>query len=190
MRGFDLPLFVIRNRNELNDIHEWLVKSKEPDKYETVCIDSLSEIAEVLLAEEKKVVNDPRQAYGIMSDLMNEAIRGFRDLPKHTLFTAKTRKLIDDTTQRITYMPSVPGQALLNNLPYFFDEVFLLRFGTVNKVKNVRHIQTVGDHQYICKDRSGKLNREEPPHTGNIINKILDIPVKPAGAPAKPSTGE
>jgi hypothetical protein len=196
LKAFDIPMFSITSREELNEIHDWLSKSKEADKYESICVDSLSEIAEVLLSEEKAVpttnggVRDPRQAYGAMADLMNITVRGFRDLPKHTYFSCKVRKLEDELTGKINYLPSVPGQMFLDSLPYLFDELFILKFGVVNKVKNVRHLQTVGDHQWVAKDRSGKLMPQEAPHLGKIMNKILAPSVQPAGAPAKSTTGD
>ena len=106
----DLPVFDINNRNDLNDAYDWLSMSKEAkDSYETICIDSLSEIAEVLLAEEMLNHKDPRKAYGIMAELMAITIRGYRDLPFHTYFTAKVKKIVDEASGATSFMPSVPG---------------------------------------------------------------------------------
>ena len=177
LKNRKLPVVEIDNRNTLNDVYTWLLKSKEADKYETICLDSLSEIAEVLLAEEKPEHKDARQAYGVMADLMTDTIRGFRDLPKNVYFTAKTKKVVEEATGRISYMPSVPGQALLNSLPYFFDEVFVIDHGLTKKEPNkprtkYRFLKTVGDTKYIAKDRSGKLGPQEKPDLTYIFNKI------------------
>lgn len=178
LKNHSVPVVEITDRSSLNDVYAWLQTSKEASKYKTICIDSLSEIAEVLLSEEKQEVKDPRQAYGVMSDLMTETIRGFRDLPLNSYFTAKTRKIVDELTGRISYMPSVPGQALLNSLPYFFDEVFVLQFGLTPKTKDkskrtkFRFLKTTGDSQYIAKDRSGNLLEKEKPDLTYIFNKI------------------
>ncbi len=187
----DIPVAEVHSFKEIDDIHTWLQKSKEAAKYKTICTDSMSEEAELILAEEMQKTKDGRQAYGAMADLMAYSIRGFRDLPKHTVFTAKVRKIVDDTTGVIRYFPSVPGQQLLNNLPYFFDEVFRMDFGMTKKKPSTqyRYIDTVGSRQFICKDRSGKLNPKEPADLTHIFNKILSKPKAVKAAPKKASGG-
>jgi len=176
----DVPVIEVHSFKEIDEVHSWLLKSKEADKFDTICTDSMSEEAELILAEEMQKTRDGRQAYGTMADIMAYSIRGFRDLPKHTVFTAKVRKIVDDASGAIKFYPSVPGQQLLNNLPYFFDEVFRMDFGTTKKTadkpaQQYRYIDTVGNRQYICKDRSGKLNAKEPADLTRIFNKILQL---------------
>ena len=56
-----------------------------------------SEIAEVVLSEERARTKDPRQAYGAMADQMQQLIRMFRDLPnKHVVMTSKLEKTQDE----------------------------------------------------------------------------------------------
>ena len=183
----DVPVIEVSSFKEIDEVHSWLQKSKEADKYQTICTDSMSEEAELILSEEMQKTRDGRQAYGAMADIMAFSIRGFRDLPKHTVFTAKVRKIVDDSTGSIKFYPSVPGQQLLNNLPYFFDEVFRMDFGMTKKTadapaRQYRYIDTVGNRQYICKDRSGKLDAKEPADLAYIFKKILYT------APAKTQT--
>jgi len=190
----DVPVIEITKREEINEVFKWLSKSKEI-KYKTICIDSLSEVAEVLLAEEMAVQKDGRQAYGKMAEVMTLLIRSFRDLPMHTVFTAKVRKIVDDNTGTIRYFPSVPGQQLLNNLPYFFDEVFRMDFGKKKDKTLYRYIDTVGSRQYICKDRSNRLAAQEPPNLTHVFNKILNTPkpvakTTPPSKPSKPQEGK
>ena len=168
-----LPVFEVDTRNDLNEVHEWLKLSKEADKFDTICIDSLSEVAEVLLSEEKLQTKDARQAYGAMADLMAVTVRGFRDFKKHVIFTAKNKKIIEESTGAISYMPSVPGQQFLHGLPYFFDEVFYMDYGKLADGTRYRFLNTVGDRQYIAKDRSGVLLPREKPDLQYIFDKIV-----------------
>jgi len=174
---FDLPVFEIDGRNQLNDAYDWLKSSKEAkDKYDTICIDSISEIAEILLAEEKASTKDIRQAYGTMAELMTITIRAYRNLPFHTYFTAKVKKVVDEQTGATSFMPSVPGQLLLNNLPYLFDEVLRLEIGKMPTTKEkYRYLDTIGDRRYIAKDRSGRLAPQEEPNLKNLIHKITNV---------------
>ena len=139
--------------------------------FETICLDSITEIAEVILSREKSNSKDGRMAYLVMGDLINTYIRRFRDLPFNTYFTAKVDKMQDEMG-KVLYSASLPGRKTSGNLPYFFDEVFALRTersedGTVKRV-----LQTADDGIFNAKDRSGVLNYYEEPNLGTILNKI------------------
>ena len=153
----DLPVIELTNRNIINDVHSWLSMSKEAKQYKTIFIDSISEVAEILLAEELSNTKDGRAAYGEMASLMTTTIRGYRDLPFNVIFTAKVKKIVDEASGAQTFMPSVPGQVLLNNLPYLVDLVMLMAIGKTKDGTKFRYLDTVGDRRYVAKDRSGKL---------------------------------
>lgn len=172
----DLPVFLIKDREDCNEVYEWLTKSNEADEFDTICIDSLSEIAEVLLADEKANSKDARQAYGVMNDEMTTLIRAFRDLPKHVYFSAKMKRLVDDASGRVSFIPSVPGQTLLQGLPYFFDEVLALRIGVMEGGATYRYLMTKKDTQWEVKDRSNKLEPMDKPDLKHIIAKVVGTP--------------
>jgi len=175
----EIPVIEINNVDEVNEAFEWLEKSKEAKKYQTICVDSLSELAEKLLVERMEANKDGRAAYGEMANLMTLSIRGFRDLPFHTVFTAKEKKVTEEATGVTTFQPSVPGQVLLNNLPYFFDEVFRMDYIKV-KGNQFRALYTEGTRRFVAKDRSGKLAVPvEQPNLTTVFNKILSKPSKP-----------
>ena len=172
LKEYDLPYIEITSLADLHDAYAWLIGSDEAKAFESVALDSFSEIAEVVLADEKKVLvsgklRDPRQAYGAMADKMADLLRAFRDLPgKHVYFSAKMEKAIDELGMS-TFAPSMPGNKFAQQLPYFFDEVFAFR-------KEAGHfaIMTGTDGLWSAKDRSGKLDLWEPPDLGAIIKKI------------------
>jgi hypothetical protein len=153
------------------EAYEWL-SSGEAKKFQSVALDSISEIAEVCLNGEKKIAKDPRQAYGAMQEQMAEIIRAFRDLPgRHVLMTAKLEKTADEMG-RILYSPSMPGNKTGQSLPYFFDEVLALRVEKDADGVSQRALMCDSDGLWIAKDRSGKLATWEAPDLGEIIKKI------------------
>lgn len=54
----DLPAVEIKDVNDLGEVLGWLEGSKEADAYESVCLDSISEIAEVVLCSPSKIRHD------------------------------------------------------------------------------------------------------------------------------------
>jgi phage nucleotide-binding protein len=169
----DVPYIEINSIEALHDAYEWLVSSAEAAEFQSIALDSISEIAEVVLNAEKKATKDPRQAYGLMQEQMAETIRAFRDLPgRHVYMSAKLDKSQDEMG-RILYAPSMPGNKTGQQLPYFFDEVLALRVERDADGNAYRALLCDGDGSWLAKDRSGKLDQWEAPDLGEIIKKIM-----------------
>lgn len=173
----EFPYIEIGSMLALRDAYEWLAESEEARQFQSVMIDSISEIAEVCLGDEKRDAKDPRMAYGAMQESITLMVRTFRDLPgRHVLMTAKVEHAKDDLGS-VMYAPSMPGNKLGQALPYFFDEVLALRLERDAEGVMQRVLQTQPDGFWQAKDRSGKLepweNASNPTETmARIIAKI------------------
>lgn len=174
LREFDLPMINIKTIKDLYDVYTWAISSHEAKQFETLYLDSLTEIGEVVLANAKNQSKDPRQAYGKLLDDMIPLIKSYRDIPnKHVIMTAKQEMNKDELSGLISNGPMMPGSKMGQQLPYLFDEVFRLGVGETEQKVKYRYIQTVPDSQYEAKDRSGVLDPIERPDLKFIINKIL-----------------
>lgn len=173
----DISFIEIGSMDDLMEAYKWLTQSEEAQHFQSVALDSISEIAEVVLnAEKKKIVNgkvvDPRQAYGAMQEQMADIIRVFRDLPgRHVYMSAKLEKTQDEMG-RVLYSPSMPGNKTGQSLPYFFDEVLALRVERDSDGVAQRALMCDSDGLWQAKDRSGKLSAWEAPDLGAVIAKI------------------
>jgi phage nucleotide-binding protein len=168
----DVSYVEVSSYDTLMEAYRWVTESDEAKHFESIALDSISEIAEVVLNHEKKIAKDPRQAYGSMQEQMSDIIRAFRDIPnKHVYFTAKCEKATDETG-RILYAPSMPGNKTGQQLPYFFDEVLALRVEKDAEGVAQRALMCDSDGIWQAKDRSGKLDTWEAPDLGAIIRKI------------------
>jgi len=167
----DLPFIEISSIDDLREAYQFITSDKG-DEFQSVALDSISEIAEVILNAEKKNTKDPRQAYGAMQEQVADLIRAFRDLPgKHVYMSAKLEKSQDEMG-RILYAPSMPGNKTGQQLPYFFDEVLALRVERDAEGVTQRGLMCDSDGLWQAKDRSGKLDQWEMPDLGAIIQKI------------------
>ena len=168
----DLPFIEISDMETLREAYTWLTQSDEAKGFQSVALDSISEIAEVVLNAEKKATKDPRQAYGAMQEQMADIIRAFRDLPgRHVYMSAKLEKTQDEMG-RVLYAPSMPGNKTGQALPYFFDEVLALRVEKDSENNTQRALMCDSDGLWLAKDRSGKLDAWETPDLGAVIAKI------------------
>lgn len=174
IRHMSIPVIQIETRADVREALQWLQESDEARQFQTVCLDSISEIAEQVLSAEKELTRDPRRAYGALLDEMIPLVKGFRDLPgKHVLVTSKMEQTKDDFSGVITCRPSMPGSKLGPELPYLFDEVFYLGIGQTDDGQTYRYLLTQPDGAHEAKDRSGALDPMEKPDFSNIIQKIM-----------------
>ena len=176
LNEYNLPFVAINNIDDMDNMYNWFAYSTEARQFQTICIDSLSEIGEVVLANAKATVKDPRQAYGELIERMTLLIRKFRDIPGyHVYFSAKQEYIKDEATGITMHGPSMPGKALAQQLPYFFDEVLQLTVGKAQSGETFNYLRTKADFSNVAKDRSGKLALMEEPNLTTVINKILNI---------------
>lgn len=169
---FDVPYIEVNSMDALKEAYQWAAESDEASGYQSVVLDSLSEIGEVVLTHEKEVNKDGRAAYGEMAVQMQSLIRAFRDLPgRNVLMTAKMEKSQDENG-RMLYSPSMPGSKVSQQLPYFFDEVLALRVEKDAEGVTQRALMCDSDGLWTAKDRSGKLDAWEQPDLGALIKKI------------------
>jgi phage nucleotide-binding protein len=166
-----LDYIEVNSMDSLMEAFEY-VSGEHGADYQSIVLDSISEIGEVVLIHEKAVNKDGRAAYGEMAVQMTSIIRAFRDLSgKHVLMTAKVEKSQDETG-RILYAPSMPGSKVGQALPYFFDEVLALRVEKDAEGVSQRALMCDSDGIWLAKDRSGKLDPWEAPDMSAIIGKM------------------
>lgn len=172
VRKEQLSYIPIASIDDLYEAYDFCTGSEEMAQYDTICLDSVSEIAEQVLSNEKGLSKDGRAAYGNLNERMNSLLRCFRDIPgKNVYFSAKMEydKGADGVAM---FRPSLPGKSLTQGIGYFFDEEFVLLAEKDKDGIVQRRLQTTGDSFYEAKDRSGSLSLYEAPDLGAVIEKI------------------
>ena len=178
LQSLDVPYVEALSIKQIGEIYNFLRSdSEEAKQFETICIDSLSEMTSVCLLEIKRDMIaesqsgkiDARQSYGKLAESVGTMIRRFRDMKdKNVIFVAKQKRVEDDDAGTSSFQPFLPGKVLPFDLPYLVDEVFCMRMAR----DKTRYLQTSMERKYVAKDRSGKLDPEERPDLSQIFNKI------------------
>lgn len=171
-----VPYIEIHTYAQLSEAFSWLLNSHEARQFYTPCLDSLSEIVEVLLEEEFRKNKDPRKAYGNMASEGIKLVRAFRDMPgRSCILIAKEEYIKDEGSGMMIYQPMMPGTKLGNQLPYFFDETFQMLVGKDNTNQTYRALRTQRSFQHVARDRSGMLAEYEPANLTHVFKKILGV---------------
>ncbi len=167
---YDIPVAIIKSVDDLVQVFNDVSNPHFGASLQTIYLDSLSEIAETVLAHALNQTKDGRAAYGDMAEQILDLCRKFRDLPgKHVVFTSKQGLSSDSGLLG----PSLPGRLLDREVPYLFDELFQMSIADNGQGGSVRFLRTAPDFKHYAKDRSGQLDpRGEFPSFSNIFAKI------------------
>jgi phage nucleotide-binding protein len=152
------------------------VMSDQAQKYKTICIDSLTELSDMLVStlEKQPEYKDPKNTlklWGEYNKRMTSFIKAFRGVPKNVVFTALEEEVNDGGT--LIRKPFIKGSATQKLLESYFDELFYLY---VDAATNQRQLLTQPTTYISAKDRSGKLLDTEEPDLASIISKIKQSP--------------
>lgn len=171
--SYNIGFITCRTMDKLREIYTWLTESPEALAYDTVILDSVTDIAEVVLAEARKTSKDGRAAYGKLAEDMMVVLRSFRDLENfNVVFLAKLDKVKDEVTGGIAFGPMMPGQQLPKQLPYLFDEILAMELSPTTDGKAERYLRCRKDWQYDVKDRAGVLDLYEFPSLTHLFAKL------------------
>lgn len=173
LRKLDHPVLVVKTAQDVRDALAWCRTDAVKAGIMTVCLDSITEIAEKVLVDEKSKTKDPRAAYGELATQTITLVKDFRDLPGlNVLITAKATTVTDPITGVPKAQPTSPGQQVGPALPYLFDEVFYAGTDKDAENKTFWYLRTKASFNADAKDRSDVLDEIEFPDMTNIISKI------------------
>ena len=172
--NYDLPAWRVSSLKDLTEVYNWLASSKEARQFQTFCLDSISEIAEIIIANEKRKSNNIQQAYGFVADEVIELFRKFRNVKgPNVIFVAKEQTEKVGISGAVRVGPMFVGKQLPAATPYLFDLTLNLFVGQDESGKQFRALKTQPDSETEAKDRSGRLAPIEYPDLTYIINKAL-----------------
>lgn len=175
LRKFKIPYVTISTYKELVDAYSWAMKSAETKNFDTFGLDSLSDIAEVIAAEERRKNSDPRKWSPATGDSVYGIIRDLRDLKQKNVVCIAKQILVEQGVAPVTYKtatPLMPGEKLQNNLPYFWDLV-LHQHTELWEGNTYYLLHCRASNGWHAKDRSGNLKDVEVANWGDIFNKAV-----------------
>lgn len=173
--GFeDLQYVEPSNLSDLKDIYDNLKNDKDlAAKYDTIFIDSLSEISDMMLEALKQDptvytgMKDNMKLYMINQEKVVGIAKSFRDLKGYNvIMTALAATKTTNMVEKL--LPSMAGQKLADKLPPLYDFVWYLEVTSDGE----RRLITQPTSSITAKSRSRKLESAEEPNLGNILLKI------------------
>lgn len=173
IRNKKIPYIEIKSLDDLRDATRWSQNSDEAKNYQTICVDSISEIAEMMLAHESRQNKDGRVIYDRCAKKTIAVIKLFRDIPNKNVYMTAKEEFAKLQEGGMFFQMKFPGTKLAQEIPYLLDGIFRLCVERGEGENNfIRYIQTAGDFQVVAKDRSDALLFKEAPNLTEIIKKM------------------
>jgi len=152
------PKYVeINAMKDLLEAYEYLEKGKH--KFETVILDSITEISNTLKLEIERREGHTMQLqdWGEIKNKLIGIFRDFRDLPMNVILLAQEGYITDEDKIKKT-VPSLDGKGATSALPYFMDIVGYIKVD----IKGNAVMRTSNSMKFVTKDRSGLIGDDCP----------------------------
>ena len=151
----NIDIVRVKTTNELKEAYTYIKENIE--QYDTVAIDSLSELSEVIVGELKTLpefqgMQNSIKLWGTYTERMIKIAKSFRDLDNiNVVLIALAESTRSGYEEKM--VPSVAAKKAQSKLPALYDEVIYI------------NVNEDGNREFICqptetilaKDRSGKL---------------------------------
>lgn len=173
MRGSNVPSIMADDPQKLDDVMDWVLRSKECQNFDTICVDSVSQLAETILKAQLKSNRDGRRAYGEMARTVLDYLTNLYYMrQKHVYLIGKQASVEEEGVQ--VKRPYFPGQELNVQVPHLYDIVAHIAKATIPGMqKPVLAIRTTATFGINARDRSGKLAELEPPNLTELFKKAM-----------------
>jgi hypothetical protein len=161
--------------SRLKEIFLWLKKGEHD--FDTVFLDSLTEVSQAIVAGLKKKYTDAKDTltvYRVHSEMMIELVKSFRDLPYNVVLVGLSETEQDPIGRKFQTV-SVVGK-VSQHLPGLMDTVLHLQIVEDEKTKQpTAKFQTFKTSACVAKDRDGALLPWEAYDLGLVFKKLKEV---------------
>lgn len=161
----------IKSLQDLIEMRNYL--STQKHDFETVIIDSITEINDIIKLEIEKKTGKAMQLqdWGTLQKRIVEVLRSFRDLDMNVLFIAQEKEASkDENGVSAKLVPNLNGD-MADRIAYFMDIV-----GYIYITKTGEHkVITSANPRLLTKDRTNLIGNDEQPNFQSWIDKVRNM---------------
>lgn len=174
MKGSTIPTWEADTCPKIEEFFQWFNQSHEANEFDSLAIDSVSQMAEIYLKKNLKKERHGLKAYGNMAtEVMEHLETLYYRKYKHIYLIAKM-VVNDEGGGTLRKRPYFPGKELNVKIPHLYDEILFIDHVQVQGQQGMQKaIRTQGTINIEARDRSGKLAELEPWDMGALFNKCM-----------------
>lgn len=163
-----IDLFTVKR---IDDWFAWIKGSHETRHFDTIALDSASELCEIKLRELQAKGGHGLKIYGEMADWAYGHFNMLFFLPqKHIYLISKQGYTLGEPKLRAPYFP---GKDLNVRIPHMYDVILHMAVHAVPGVGQVKAFRTAASFEAVARDRSGSLAEFEPCDLTALFRKVM-----------------
>lgn len=157
------------NIESIKDLQELYKHLKKTNTYQTLVLDSLTEINEIIKEgiEQRTGKQMTRNERWELSRKIKDIIRSFKDLKMHVIVICQEKHNTNDEWVTEAIYPMLNGKNA-TEIAYMMD---IVGYMYIDKDGD-RHITTAPNQKLLSKDRSGQIGRDAPLDFKEWVNRI------------------
>lgn len=169
MRKSTIPTWVGNTKDRIDEFFKWFFNSNDSKNFDTLVIDSVSQMCEIALEDAKRRIKHGQAQYGDMADyVMPYMERLYFMQNKHMYLIAKEEK------QESGFLrPYYPGRVIPVAIPHRYDLITRVAKVQLPNIGEVTAFQCNGTYEVMARNRIGTLDTFEQPDFANIIRKCM-----------------
>jgi hypothetical protein len=171
MRNSMVPTWIAPTKAKIDDFMKWFEHSSEAKAFDTLAIDSISQMCNIALDESTS--KHGLAQYGDMANYVMPYFQRLYYMKEKHLFLIAKEELTSDGKRR----PAFPGQQLngSSGVSHLYDCILRLAKVPVPNVGEVLAFQCNGSYDVIARNRTGNLDTFEEPHFGKLVKKAMEF---------------
>ena len=164
----------------IEDVEEAFTELVEDERFDTIVLDSASELSKMLLKLAMEGTTNKMQAYGMMADNIDELLRNLIDCPKNIVFLFHSHKVevYDEEGNEMgtNFVAGFEGQKMKTDFSHMIGDIFCIVNDFDDQGEETRLLRTrQRDTPFYAKNRSGMLKDLEPMNLQAIIDKLSGV---------------
>jgi len=169
MRNSTVPTWIAPNKDKIDEFFKWFEHSAEAKKFDTLAIDSVSQMCEIALNDAKKRIKHGLKIYGDMAEYVGPYLDRLYFMPEKHMYLICKEEVQEGGYRR----PYYPGKQLAIQVPHRYDCILRVAKAQISNMGEVTAFQCNGTYDVMARNRTGDLADFEPPHFGEIIKKVM-----------------
>jgi hypothetical protein len=169
MKGSTVPTWIAPTTAKIDEFMKWFELSSEAKNFDTLAIDSVSQMCDISLNEEKKKNSHGLKQYGGMADYIYPYMERLYFMQNKHMYLICKEEVTDIGIRR----PYFPGKVLPVQIPHKYDCVLRLAKVAIPNVGEQLAFQCNGTNDVIARNRTGTLDTYEPPNFGSLVRKAM-----------------
>lgn len=174
LRDWDGPVWEAYTPGAIDEFFTWAKTSHEARNFDTIAVDSVSQMAEIYLAQALIKHKHGLKAYGDMADAVMQHVSTLYFMREKHVYLVAKQQLSDEGGGLTKKRPYFPGKELNVKVPHLYDAILCVGIYQIPGVQGEqRAIRTLDSLTVAARDRSGRLGEYEPCDLSALFAKCM-----------------